>query len=119
MRLFQIIALPFIAVMLALSIRNLFKTPARLAATLFWVVLWLATLVAVMYPDSTTRLARTLGIYRGADLLVYSAVIAFIVAFYVVSLRLRHISRELTVLTREVALLNAERTKDSPPGRPT
>jgi small membrane protein len=119
MRLFQIIALPFIAVMLAVSVRNLFKTPVRLPATLFWVLLWLATMVAVMYPDSTTRLARALGIYRGADLLVYSAVIAFSVGFYVVSLRLRQISRELTVLTREVALLNAERPQGSPPVRPT
>jgi small membrane protein len=119
MRLFQLIALPFIAVMLAISIRNLFKAPARLAATLFWVLLWLATLVAVMYPDAMTQVARRFGIYRGADLLVYSAVIAFIVGFYVVSVRLRQISRELTVLTREVALLTAERPKDSPPGRPT
>jgi len=117
MRLFQIIALPFIAAMLIVSARNVLMVPARRAASLFWVVLWLATMAAVAYPDSTTRLARTLGIYRGADLLVYSAVIAFIVGFYVVSLRLRQMSREITVLTREVALLEAERKKDSPPGR--
>ncbi len=116
MRLFQLIALPFIAAMLLVSIRSLFKVPARLAATLFWVALWLATLVAVLYPDTTTQIARALGIYRGADLLVYSAVLAFIVGFYVVSLRLRQMSREITVLTRELALLEAERKKDSPPG---
>lgn len=119
MRLFQLIALPFIAVMLAVSVRNLFKAPARIAVTLFWVVLWLATLIAVMYPDTTTQLARALGIYRGADLLVYSAVLAFIVGFYVVSLRLRQMSREITVLTREVALLDAERRHAGPPDRPS
>jgi small membrane protein len=117
MRLFQLIALPFIAVMLAISIRNLFKVPARFALALFWVLLWLATLVAVMYPNLTTQLARALGIYRGADLLVYSAVLAFILGFYMVSIRLRQMSREITVLTREVALLEAERKQDSPPGR--
>lgn len=116
MRLFQLIALPFIAAMLLVSVRNLFKAPARLAASSFWVVLWLATLVAVVYPDTTTRIARAVGIYRGADLLVYSAVLTFIVGFYVVSLRLRQMSREITVLTRELALLEAERKKDSPPG---
>lgn len=115
MRLFQVIALPFIAVMLAVSIRNLLKVPARFAMALLWVVLWLATLLAVMYPNSTTQVARALGIYRGADLLVYSAVLAFILGFYVVSLRLRQMSREITILTREVALLEAERQKRDPP----
>lgn len=116
MRLFQLIALPFIAAMLLVSVRNLFRAPARLATTLFWVVLWLATLIAVLYPDTTTQIARAVGIYRGADLLVYSAVLAFIVGFYIVSLRLRQMSREITVLTREVALLDAERKTGSPPG---
>ncbi len=115
MRLFQLLALPLIAAMLAVSVRNLFKSPSRLMVSLFWSGLWLATLVAVVYPDTTTRLARALGIYRGADLLVYSAVLAFIAGFYLVSLRLRQMSREITLLTREVALLEAERQKDSPP----
>jgi hypothetical protein len=112
MRLFQIIALPFIAAALLLSVRNLVKGRGRFAASLFWVLLWLATMFAVVDPDATTRVARTLGIYRGADLLVYSAVLAFIAGFYLVSLRLRQMSREITVLTREVALLDAERRKD-------
>jgi hypothetical protein len=93
MRLFQLIALPFIAVMVIVSVRNLIKNRARLLAALFWVLLWV-------------------GIYRGADLLVYSAVMAFSVGFYVVSLRLRQQSREITVLTRELALLEAERKND-------
>jgi hypothetical protein len=117
MSLFQLIAIPVIVVMLAVSIRNLFKAPARIAATLFWVVLWLATLFAVIYPDTTSQLARALGIHRGADLLVYSAVITFIAGFYVVSLRLRQMSREITLLTREVALLEAERAKGGVPTR--
>ena len=117
MRLFQVIALPFIAAMLIVSVRNLLTAPGRRVAAMFWTLLWLATMAAVAYPNTTTYVARTLGIYRGADLLVYSAVIAFIVGFYVVSLRLRQMSREITLLTREVALLDAERKKDGPPGR--
>lgn len=114
MRLFQIITLPFIAAMLIVNARNLLVSPGRRVASTFWMLLWLSTMAAVAYPDTTTRLARTLGIYRGADLLVYSAVIAFIAGFYVVSLRLRQMSREITVLTREVALLEAERKQDGP-----
>jgi hypothetical protein len=108
MRLFQFIAIPLIVVMLLLSARNLFQR-ARLLVSLFWTSVWAAALLAVIYPDETTEIARTVGIRRGADLLIYSAVLAFIVGFYVVSLRLRQLSREITLLTREVALLEAER----------
>lgn len=118
MRLFQIIALPFIVALLLASLRNLVKGRGRLAASLFWVILWLATLLAVLDPDATTRLARTLGIYRGADLIVYSSVLAFVAGFYLVSLKLRQLSREVTLLTRELALLDAERRKDGPPSPP-
>lgn len=118
MRLFQLVALPLIAAMLVVSIRNLVKVPARRLAALFWVGLWLAMFVAVMYPETTTRIARTIGIGRGADLVVYSAVLVFSAGFYVVSARLRQLSREITVLTRELALLDAERRQDGPPSRP-
>jgi hypothetical protein len=112
MRLFQILAIPFIAVMLLVSARNLLQSRARLLVSTFWLLLWLATLIAVANPDRTTDVARALGIQRGADLLVYSAVLAFIVGFYLVYLRLRQLSREITLLTRELAMLDAERKKD-------
>lgn len=108
MRLFQILALPFIAAMLVVSIRSVFK-PGRVLVSLFWVVLWAAAFLAVWYPDTTTEAARVLGIYRGVNLLIYTSVIGFTVGFYVVSLRLRQMSREITLLTREIALLEAER----------
>lgn len=118
MRLFQVIAVPFIAAMLVVSLRSLLSGRGRVVASLFWVLLWLASLVAVLYPESTTKVAQAVGIGRGADLLLYLAVLASIVAFSVVSLRMRQLSREITVLTREVALLDAERKKDGSPGRP-
>jgi hypothetical protein len=45
-----------------------------------------------------------LGIRRGADLLVYCMVLGFLVGFYVVYLKFRQLTREITVLTRELAL---------------
>jgi len=117
MRLFQVFALSFTAVMLAISARALFKRRSGNLTALFWCGLWLATFMAVLYPDTTTRMARAIGIGRGADLLLYSAVIAFAFGFYLVSLRLRHMSREITLLTRELALLDAERAKEQAPRR--
>lgn len=118
MRLFQLLALPFMGVMLIVSVRSLFKVPSRPLPALSWIVLWLTGMLGVMYPDSTTQFAKLLGIRRGADLLTYSAVLGSIVAFYVMSLRLKQMTREITLLTREVALLDAERKKEPPPGPP-
>ena len=118
MSLFQLVAIPLIVVMLLLSARSLLQR-ARLLTSLFWTLLWVAALVAVLYPEQTTDIAKALGIRRGADLVVYSAVLGFIVGFYVVSLKLRHLSREVTVLTRELALMEAERKReDRPSPRP-
>jgi hypothetical protein len=118
MSLFQAIAVPFIAAMLIVSLRNLFKGRGRTVTSLVWVLLWLGSLVAVLYPETTTQVAQAVGIGRGADLLLYLAVLASIVAFSVVSRRMRQMAREITLLTREVALLDAERKKDGAPGGP-
>ena len=108
MSLFQLVAIPLLLVMMVVSARNLFQR-ARFLASLAWTLLWVAGLVAVINPNETTEVAKLVGIRRGADLLMYLSVLGFGVGFYVVSLRLRQMSREITLLTREVALLEAER----------
>ena len=108
MSLFQLVAIPLLVVMLLVSARNLFQR-ARFLTSLAWTLLWIAGVVAVINPNETTEIAKLVGIRRGADLLMYSSVLGFGVGFYVVSLRLRQMSREITLLTREVALLEAER----------
>jgi hypothetical protein len=113
MSLFQLVAIPLLAVMLVVSARNLFHR-ARLLTSLAWTLLWVTGLIAVINPNETTEIAKLVGIRRGADLLMYSSVLGFGVGFYVVSLRLRQMSREITLLTREVAMLEAERQAAGP-----
>jgi hypothetical protein len=118
MRLFQAIAIPFIAAMLIVSLRTLFKGRGRTITPLAWMLLWLGSLVAVRYPETTTKVAQAVGIGRGADLLLYLAVLASIVGFSVMSRRMRQMAREITLLTREVALLDAERKQNGTPDGP-
>lgn len=110
MRLFQILVLPFIAAMLVVSARSLFRVRARPLASVFWLLVWSAGGVAVAQPDMTTQVALLLGIRRGADLLVYCTVLGFLVGFYLVYLKIRQLTREITVLTRELALRGDVRT---------
>lgn len=79
-------------------------------ATLLWVVV-----VAVAWlPDMTTVLARAVGIGRGADLIMYSAVVLLVYAVLRLIARQQELSRELTELTRALAIKQAHRPPQPP-----
>lgn len=78
----------------------------RLPAVLILVILGIGILAAIE-PNQTTSVARSLGIARGTDLLLYLMVLAVLQGFLLVYLRLRRVRRELTILVRKLALLEA------------
>ena len=104
MTLFQVIGLPLICLMVLVSGVNLIRRRSSLAVGTFWLLLWTAAGIAVAVPDATTRVANALGILRGADLVFYCAVLGGFVGFFLVYVRLRELNRQITVLTRELAL---------------
>jgi small membrane protein len=112
MTVFQILGLLLVAVMLVTSVRNLMQVRARPLASALWLLLWAAAGAAISAPDATTRVAKLLGINRGADLLVYCTALASFVGFFLVYVKIRQLTRDITVLTRELAFLRA-----TPPAR--
>lgn len=64
--------------------------------------------VTIFDPELTTRVARRLGIARGADLLIYLVALAFIASWFYFYQRLRTLSNAVTVLTRELAIRNSQ-----------
>ena len=85
------------------------------------VLLAVVMVVTVLNPELTTRVARILGVGRGADLLLYALSAAFVV--YALSQYANRQSDRNTIhrLARRVALLEArEKFGDPPvPPRPT
>lgn len=72
-------------------------------AAIFWLVFWLAAGVIVVVPDTTSTIAKWLGVGRGADVVVYVALaILFFVLFRLV-VRQQRLERDLTRLVRELA----------------
>jgi hypothetical protein len=110
MGLFQIVALAFTAVMLVVSVRSLLRARSRPLPSIFWLLIWSAAGVALTMPNATTRVAQGLGIRRGADLVLYSTTLGFLVGSYLVYLKVRQLTREITVLTRQLAILEAQQT---------
>ncbi|MAD19752.1 MAG: hypothetical protein CMJ52_05960 [Planctomycetaceae bacterium] len=77
-------------------------------------------ILAATDPDRTTRFAQKLGINRGTDLIVYIVTLVVFQGFVVFYLRLRRVRRELTLLVRHVAILEAssrdpDRVVEAPP----
>lgn len=70
----------------------------------------LAAVASVMFPQVLTTVANWVGVGRGADLLLYGLVIAFLSYVSTTHRRMNRMARELTILAREITLLNAEKT---------
>jgi hypothetical protein len=98
-----------IVLSLLAAVLTSFVFQSRLGARLLAVFFFVAASAFVLFPDSTTRIAHTLGVGRGADLLLYLALFAGIHAFLLLYLRTRHLERKVTELIRAVAILNAEK----------
>jgi len=75
---------------------------------ILWTVVWLLAGVFVAWPQGTVVIAHALGIRRGADLVLYCSVLAMMIGFLMVYARLQRLNREITLLTRHIALREAE-----------
>jgi hypothetical protein len=73
-----------------------------------WLLFWLAVAVCVLVPDITQRVARLLGVGRGADAVFYLSLVGLSYAFFRLYLRLRLMEQQITVLVRRLALKEAE-----------
>ena len=104
---FQHIALPALAVLAALSLHSAWRGRGSRSASALWLAVWSGAALAIAWPDLTQQVAHSLGVRRGADLVFYCAVLVMLGGFFVVSLRLRQLSRETTLLVRHLALREA------------
>jgi hypothetical protein len=63
---------------------------------------------AVLWPDSTSKVAAIFGIGRGVDLLLYALIVTFVFAVINFYLRMRESEQRVTELARAVAIRDAE-----------
>lgn len=105
---FQWIAISGLAAVLLWDIRALLRAEGHSLLHLARIGLWVLAIVCVYQPDLTSRVARSLGIDRGADLIAYGFHFAFLgtsLYFYSRYLQLR---TTMTELVRHLAIREAE-----------
>lgn len=107
MNLFQILALIVVGVLFLVSLVAVARGSIARRDGLLWTLLWLAAGVAIARPEVTRVIAKTLGIGRGADLLLYCAVVFMLIGFLMTYARLRRLQHELTLVVRHLATRDA------------
>ena len=73
-------------------------------AALAWTLLWLAVGVVFWQPELASRLADWLGIGRGADVIIYGAIIGLVYINFRIYVKLDRQDRQLTKIVRQIAI---------------
>lgn len=76
----------------------------------FWGLLWVAADIAVLWPNTTTIIANTLGVGRGTDLVLYLSVVLVFVVLFRLHVKIEGIQRDVTKVVREKALQQTNTT---------
>lgn len=110
MKLIQFVLLAFVLLAVIKVIQKYRQRGMPLLEFLFWLLIWLAAAVTIVFPETTQVFADLLGIGRGADLILYFGLLA---AFYLIfRLHMTHdrLEQATTEIVRALALgkLNRE-----------
>lgn len=107
--LIQYLLIAGVALLLLFFLRHHGTTRASAGGKIGFVLFLVFGVLAVLYPDTLSVVARWLGVGRGTDLLVYGLLVAF--AFVVLNnfLRFRQLERRYVLLARTIALRDSER----------
>ncbi len=107
MNVFQLLGSSLLLLAILVTAVAAFRRRIAWGPALFWLALWLAATAAILAPELTVVVARFLGIDRGADLVFYCAILAMLGGFFLTYLKLRRIEKDITVLVRQMAILDA------------
>ena len=109
MNLFQLLTLSVVAAVLAAEFLGLCRKSAGRKPRLLRIAVWSAAAAAIVDPGIPQAVAIRIGIGRGADLVLYLVVLAFLRAsFYFYSCNMQ-LQRQLTEVVRHLAIQSAHR----------
>ncbi|MFH1712194.1 MAG: DUF2304 domain-containing protein [Patescibacteria group bacterium] len=109
---FQIILIAFALIAIVKTTRQYKKEKVSVYWFMVWTIFWTLLIIAALVPQTTDLLAKYVGVEKGADLLVYSAVVVLFYAMYRMMIRIERQHQELTDLVRKIAIIEAKKKED-------
>jgi hypothetical protein len=104
----KLVLLSAVAVLLVFFVRREHGVKLQANKRLAFFLFVIANVYAVLRPDDVSRVANLIGVGRGADLVLYLLVVAFVFIVINFYLKMKEAERRLTDLARAVALRDAE-----------
>jgi small membrane protein len=108
----QVLLIAAVLVLLVYLLASRRKAQARAWVKVGYVLFVIAAVYAIVRPDDTTVVAHWLGIGRGADLLEYAFIVAFLFATISAYMRFKDLELRYARLARAVALEGAREPAD-------
>ncbi len=102
---FQILAGGFLSFLLVMEVLLQLTGNARRSIGLLRISTWISAIVLLLNPQITVRIAAAMSIGRGADLLLYTLVLAFLVSFFFMLHAIERQREQLTALVRQLAIM--------------
>ncbi|MGI5836827.1 MAG: DUF2304 domain-containing protein [Chloroflexota bacterium] len=96
-----------VSVMLGFAL-YVFRGRTVLRDRIIYLVLLATGVVLAIYPDLSTRIANTVGIGRGTDLLLYVFILFSLFYYAGLASQFMKVEQQITALTRAIAILNAK-----------
>jgi len=109
MQLIQILALVFATFAMLKIIIQVKRNEINIESAIFWIFIWMLVILMVVFPQTMSYLATLTGVGRGVDVVIYIAIIILFYLQYRLYLRIENIEREITIIVREIAILNREK----------
>ena len=103
----QVLLIAAVIALLVYLLRSRTNAKAKAWVKVGYVLFVVLAVYAILRPDDTTVLANFLGVRRGADLITYALIIAFVFATLSTYLRFKELELKYARLARAVALEGA------------
>ena len=100
----QFFLLAFALFALVKVIQHYRERGVRMMKFATWILLWIGAVVVIIFPDTTNFFAEALGVWRGADLVLYASVLIIFYLIFRIHLALGRLHQEITEVVRAMAL---------------
>lgn len=108
---FQIFLIIFALFAISKTWRQYKKKKVSVHWFVVWACFWIIVIGVALAPQTTDVLAAIVGVERGADLLVYCAIVVLFYSMYRVMVRVERQHQEVTDLVRKIAILESRKEK--------
>ena len=79
--------------------------------TLLWVIFWFFGLIIIYEQNFVILLAKSVGISRGVDLVIYFSLILIFYLIYKLFIKIDDLERTITKLVRKIAINEVQKNK--------